>query len=97
MDCIRTGDGFVTVEVKVQPKARRQGTLGLGTDGRLRIAVNAAPEDGKANKAVIGVLAKSLGVPARAIEVIAGATAREKTLRITGDPAGLAAKLGALG
>ncbi len=96
MDCVRLGDGAVTVEVKVQPKARRLAVLGTGTDGRLRIAVTAAPEDGKANRAVIDVLAKSLGVPARTIEVIAGATSREKTLRITGDPAALATKLGAL-
>ena len=53
-------------------------------DGRLKIAVTAPPVDGAANAAVIELLAKALGIPARQVEVIAGASSRRKTVRISG-------------
>jgi uncharacterized protein YggU (UPF0235/DUF167 family) len=77
------------VKVKVQPKSRRPGLEGLrpGADGpRLRVAVAEAPEDGRANRAVCAALAAALGVPASMIEITQGAAAREKTLRILGNP-----------
>jgi len=49
--------------------------------------VTEAPEDGRANRAVCAALAAALGVPASMIEVAQGAAAREKLLRIPGDPA----------
>ena len=53
-------------------------------DGRLKIAVTAPPVDGEANAAVIELLAKPLGIARGAVEVIAGASSRRKTLRIAG-------------
>ncbi|WP_066558011.1 DUF167 domain-containing protein [Croceicoccus bisphenolivorans] len=53
-------------------------------DGKLRVRVTAVPEDGKANKAVIRLVAKGLGIAPARIELVRGATAREKVLRITG-------------
>ena len=87
------------VRVKVQPKSRRPGLEGLspGIDGpRLRVAVTAAPEDGRANRAVCSALAAAMGIPASAVEVTQGAAAREKTLRISGDPALLIPRIEAL-
>lgn len=84
------------VRVRAQPKAKRPGITGVvaGTDGpRLRVAVSAAPTDGKANAAVIAALSAALGVPPSAITLTAGAAAREKTLVARGDPAALAAML----
>ena len=52
---------------------------------RLKIRVTAQPEKDRANKAVIAMLAKRLGVPKSAIAVVAGKTARDKTIRIEGD------------
>ena len=52
--------------------------------------VTAVPEDGKANKAVIALLAKRLKLPKSAIDIASGATDRRKTLLIDGDPALLA-------
>jgi len=63
----------------------------------LRLRVRAVPDGGKANAAVIVLVARAFGVPKSAVEVTAGATARLKTLAITGDPkvlAGHAAQLG---
>lgn len=56
----------------------------------LKISVTAVPEDGKANKAVIALLAKRLKLPKSAIEIASGALARHKTLLIDGDDALLA-------
>lgn len=89
----------VSVKVKVQPKARRPGIGGVAPaiDGeRLRIAVTEAPEDGRANRAVCDALAHALGVPGSAVAVSLGAASRQKTLRVAGDPAQLAARLASL-
>jgi uncharacterized protein (TIGR00251 family) len=83
--------GHVTLEILVQPRASRT-KLGPLHDGRLKVAVTSPPVDGEANAAVIEVIAEALGVGRRAVEVIAGATSRRKTLRIAGvTPAQLAA------
>ena len=53
-------------------------------EARLKIAINAPPEDGKANEAIIEALADWLGVKASAISQTAGATSREKKFLVTG-------------
>jgi uncharacterized protein (TIGR00251 family) len=73
----------ITFDVLVQPRASRA-KLGPRHDGRIKIAVTAPPVDGEANAAVIALIADVLGVPKRAVEVIAGASSRRKTLRVTG-------------
>ena len=73
----------MTFDVLVQPRASR-GKLGPVHDNRLKIAVTSPPVDGEANAAVIELVAKSLGVARGAVEVIAGASSRRKTLRVTG-------------
>jgi uncharacterized protein YggU (UPF0235/DUF167 family) len=87
------------VAVKVQPKSRRPGVQGRAPDidgTRLRIGVSEAAEDGRANRAACGILAGALGVPESTITVLLGATSRQKTLFVAGDPAALAARLAAL-
>ncbi len=75
--------------MKAQPRSRRPGLGGLSPEGALRVAVTAAPEDGRANRAVCEALAKALGVPPSAVAVSGGGTSRLKTLRVAGDPARL--------
>jgi uncharacterized protein YggU (UPF0235/DUF167 family) len=53
-------------------------------DARLKIAVSTPPEDGRANAAIIAVLADWLGVKPAAITLTAGATARDKRFLVTG-------------
>ncbi|MCB1411327.1 MAG: DUF167 domain-containing protein, partial [Rhodobacteraceae bacterium] len=48
----------------------------------IRVYVTVVPEDGKANKAVIRLLAKALGVPKSSLTLIRGATARDKVFRL---------------
>jgi hypothetical protein len=84
----RTAHG-VTVAVHVTPRARRQRIEGItiDADGRraIKVAVTAVPEDGKANEAVIALLARAWRVPKSTIAVRSGAAARRKVLEISGD------------
>ena len=91
-------DRGVTVAVRVTPKARRQRIEGVvaEADGSrvLKVSVTAAPEDGRANAALVALLAKTWKVPKRAIAVRSGAASRRKTIAIDGDPATLARRIG---
>jgi uncharacterized protein len=78
-----TATASVTIDVLVQPRASRA-KIGPRHDGRIKIAVTSPPVDGEANAAVIELLAKALGVARSAVEVIAGASSRRKTIRIAG-------------
>lgn len=89
----------VNVAVKVQPRSRRPGLQGLAPavgGERLRIGVAAPAEAGRANHAACATLASALAMPAGAVSVAAGATSRDKTLRVTGDAAAIVARLRAL-
>jgi len=89
----------VSVTVKVQPKSRRPGIQGRSVSAHgacLRIGVNQAAEDGRANRAACAVLAAALHVPASAVSVALGQTSRDKTLHVAGDAALLTARLEAL-
>ena len=76
--------GGIRLRLKVQPKARREGIAGWipdadGSDSigwALKLSVGAPPENGKANAAVIALLAEALGVAKSAISVVSGATDR---------------------
>ena len=73
----------ITLDLLVQPRASRA-KIGPMHDGRLKIAVTAPPVDGEANAAVIELIARRLGVARGDVEVIAGASSRRKTVRVTG-------------
>lgn len=73
---------MITVDILVQPRASRA-RIGPMHDGRLKVAVTAPPVDGEANAAVIELFARALAIPRGRVEVIAGATSRRKTLRLT--------------
>ncbi|WP_245615299.1 DUF167 domain-containing protein [Muricoccus aerilatus] len=95
----RAVEGGVELRVKTQPRARRAGLGGIaeGVDGpRLKVSVNEAPEDGRANRAVCALVAEALAVAPSRIIVAQGSTSREKTLRVEGDAAALAARLAGL-
>jgi uncharacterized protein YggU (UPF0235/DUF167 family) len=68
------------LSVRVAPKASRNAVVAEG--GAIRVYVTVVPEDGKANAAVIKLLAKALGVPKSRLILIRGGTARDKVFRI---------------
>jgi uncharacterized protein (TIGR00251 family) len=78
---IREVEGGVVVSVKVQPNASKDRVVGKLGD-QLKIAVTVAPEKGKANKAVIKVLSRLLGVKSSDIEILSGETSRDKKVFI---------------
>ncbi|WP_166830320.1 DUF167 domain-containing protein [Thalassoroseus pseudoceratinae] len=79
---LRSTDGGVLLPVHAQPKASRNGIVGVH-DGGLKVSVTQAPEKGKANTAFIKTLAKSLGLRKSQIQLVSGETNRSKTFLIT--------------
>jgi uncharacterized protein (TIGR00251 family) len=92
----KTRDGL-RLAVRVTPRASREsiGTTAADADGNLflKVMVTAAPEGGKANAAVVRLLAKTWKIPKSAIEVVSGASDRRKVLRIAGDGEELAGRI----
>ena len=88
-------DGLL-LSARVTPNSSRDEILGLrdGADGEVSLAVKvrAQPEQGKANKAVIQLLATTFEVPKSNLSVAAGMLERNKTILIAGDAAGLSAR-----
>lgn len=74
-------ESSVRFTVHVQPRSKRTGIDGMHGDA-LRVRVNAPPVDGAANDAVIELLAVALGVPKRAVSVVAGMTSRSKIIEV---------------
>ncbi|MDE1937718.1 MAG: DUF167 domain-containing protein [Alphaproteobacteria bacterium] len=98
---VRLGGGGVSLALRLTPKGGRDVVEGWinGADGMayLKARVRAVPEDGKANKALIKLLADVLSVPKSAIRISAGGTARLKRVEIAGPAGTLASRLEALG
>ena len=65
------------IKVRVQPGASRSQVMGYRLDV-LRLRVNAPPQDGQANAAVVSLLAETLGVPKRQVRIIRGLASRDK-------------------
>ncbi len=80
---LRASKDGVEVLVHVQPGARRSGVVGVHGDA-LKVSVKAPPSGGKANEAVIEIVASALGVKRGRVELISGATARSKRLLVSG-------------
>jgi uncharacterized protein YggU (UPF0235/DUF167 family) len=85
------------VHVRVTPRARAARIGGQREDGegamRLEVAVTEAPDAGRANAAVLALLAHEWRLPKSALAVVYGAAGRRKTISIAGDPSTLMAKL----
>lgn len=86
--------------VRLTPKSSRDAVEGIEklADGRafLKARVRAVPEKGKANAALVKLLAKALDVPASSIEIAAGATSRLKSVHVAAAPAEIETRLAAL-
>ncbi len=81
------------LRVKVNARARRNEVLGL-RDGVLRVKVTAPPVEGRANDAVVALLAGHLRLPKSSIRIVAGERAPLKTVEVVGlDAAAVAERL----
>ena len=78
---LESTDGGVLLPVRAKPGARSSAVRGVH-DGALRVSVTQVAEKGKANKALIGVLAKALKLRKSQIEIVAGDTVSQKRFLI---------------
>ena len=99
-DRLRIAAGCVSFQVRLTPKGGRDAVEGwqAASDGseHLKARVRATAEDGKANAALIALLAETLAVSKSSVRIASGATARLKRVEIAGDSATLIARLEAL-
>ncbi len=72
------------VVVKVKPGSRKGPLVEVGADGGLTIYVREPAVDGRANEAVIRLLASYLQVPRSRVELVSGISSRVKRFRVTG-------------
>ena len=79
----REEGGALVFAVRVAPRASRTAAAGEH-GGALRVRVAAPPVAGAANAELTRFLAKSLGVPARAVEIVGGLTSKTKVVRVAG-------------
>ena len=94
---IRDDLAGAVITVKAVPGASRDRIVGVLGDC-LKISTAAAPEKGKANKAIAAILAGALGVPARDVRLLTGQTSRRKEFLVAGTTAAqLRSKLSAAG
>jgi uncharacterized protein YggU (UPF0235/DUF167 family) len=96
------GAGAVRIAIRVKPGSSRTSVGGTypggayGGDGALIVAVKERAVDGKATEAALRALAEALGVPRRALTLVAGATGRDKLVAVQAPPNGLIGRLSAL-
>jgi uncharacterized protein (TIGR00251 family) len=93
MDPWRYSTQGVSIALRVTPRGGRDEVDGLETlaNGRnvVKVRVRAVAEGGEANRAVVELLAKALGVPKGDVRVLSGVTSRLKQVAVDGDPAKL--------
>ena len=82
IDIRETATG-ASLAVRLQPKAKKSAVLGE-LDGALKLAVTAPPIEGRANEACIRYLAELLNVARSSVTIAAGASSRNKVVRIEG-------------
>jgi uncharacterized protein len=87
----------VRVAIRLSPRARSDRLLGIiatAEGGRtVKASVTAPAQDGRANEALLQLLARVWRLPRRDLSIAAGPASRNKTVRVAGDPRQLLAKL----
>ena len=76
-------EGGTLFRLRARPGASRNGLEGIH-GGALKVAVHAPPEKGKANKALLEVLAKTLGIPKNRFSLAKGETSKDKWIAVQG-------------
>jgi uncharacterized protein (TIGR00251 family) len=85
------------VAIRLSPGARSDRLLGIvgaaGGGSVVKASVTAAAREGRANEALLELLARVWRLPRRDLSIVAGAASRSKTVRVVGDPHQLLARL----
>ena len=88
----RIGDRGILIDIRLTPRAARDAIAGV-KEHRLQARVRAVPEDGRANEALVELVADEIGVPKSTVSLTAGKTSRLKTVLIAGDAKVLEARI----
>lgn len=80
---VRNTDKGAVLAVKAVPGSSRDRIAGL-LGGALKVATATAAEKGRANKAIAAIIAKSLGVPPRDVQIFTGTTNAHKEFIVAG-------------
>lgn len=89
--------GGVSIRIRVTPRGGADRVEGPGTDSdgapHIKLRVSAIAEKGKANEAVLKLLARSTGLPRAAFSIASGETGRMKAVLVAGEPDALLSRL----
>ena len=80
-NCFRIDGNTIRLEIKTVPGASKTELAGV-KDGRLRIRLAAAPEDGKANAELLNFLSKTFNCPKRDLQILCGEKSRLKAVAL---------------
>ena len=84
---LRAAAEGVTLAMRAHPGAKKTaiaGVYGQGTTARLKVAVQAPPLEGRANEALIVLLAETFGLPKSAVALVSGELSRNKVFLLRG-------------
>jgi uncharacterized protein len=85
------------VAIRLSPRSRADCVVGIvataGGGRQLKAAVSTVPQGGRANEALLLLLARSWGVPRRDLSIVQGSASRSKVVAISGDPQQLIEKI----
>ena len=77
------GEKGVTVSVKAQPRSSKAGIDGIMGDA-IKVRIRSAPVDGKANKEIVEILAKTFDLPKSRVVFASGETSKQKRILLAG-------------
>ncbi|MGA2504305.1 MAG: DUF167 domain-containing protein [Anaerolineales bacterium] len=79
---LHNGKKGAALAVRVTPRASKNEIVDILSDGTVKVHLTAPPVEGKANEALLKFLAKVLEIPVRQLEIVAGATGRDKLISV---------------
>jgi len=82
----------LTIKIKVEPRSSKSGVVGPYGDS-LKVKLTSPPVEGKANKELIEVLAKTFGIAKKDVEIISGQSSKNKIVKLRSVPSKVEALL----
>jgi uncharacterized protein len=76
------GKKGAAVAVRVTPRASKNEIVEILSDDTVKVHITAPPVEGEANEALLKFLAEVLGVPKSRLDIVAGATGRDKIISV---------------
>lgn len=81
-DCIKIDNNLWKISLKIVSNSSKNDFVGMMADGNYKLKIQAVPEKNKANKAIIKLISKKLGISQSKIQIISGETQAKKLVSI---------------